>query len=204
MSAFENLEFMFIDGDGPYGFPMLSPTYETPDMNNWIEFDYAKRTTKDREHTGIHFFEYDCKFMRLWDTPNKYINLLSQFGCMIQTDYSMYRDMPKAMQIWNKYRNHWLAVYYQRQGIQVIPNIGWSTPDNYDWQFDGYPKNSVVAVSNVGCMREKEARELFNRGYNEMIDRLEPSEILMFAHKMDDYKGNVRWIHYSMDKGVQL
>lgn len=194
---------MFLGGVGEYGFPEVPAIYELPRIDDWIEFDYAKRIIKDRDKLGIHFFEFDNKFCRVWDYPERYTELLIQYGCVLQTDFSMYRDMPKAMQIWNKYRNHWLAQYWSRNGITVIPQIGWSTPDNYDWQFDGYPKGSIIAVSNVGCMKDKEARRLFNQGYEEMLKRLEPQEILMFAHTMDDYKGNVRFIKYNLAKGEQ-
>lgn len=203
MSGYLNLEYMFLEGAGQYGFPEIEGMNFIPDMKHWIEFDYAKRTTKDRANTGIHFFEFDHKFARLWAQPNSYIKLLSEFGCIVSPDFSMYRDMPKAIQIFNKYRNHWLAAYWQTKGMNVIPNIGWSTPDNYDWQFDGYPKHSVVAVSNVGCMKEKEARELFMQGYTEMLNRLEPKEILFFAHTFGDFEGNVHYIRYSMDKENQ-
>ena len=45
-------------------------------------------------------------------------------------------------------------------------------------------------------MRNKETRAAFILGYNEMLSRLQPSKILMFAKKMDDYQGNVEHIKY--------
>lgn len=194
MSAYENLEYRFTDGVGQYEFPEIIGMDKCPNIDDWIEFDYAMRTKKNRERTGLHFYEYDCKFVRLWNMPDKYLPLLQQFGCLLQPDFSMFTDFPKAVQIWNKYRNHWLAAYWQSKGMKVIPNIGWSTPDNYDWQFDGYPKHSVVAVSNIGCMRDNEYKQYFMQGYQEMLKRLEPSEILMFTRTFDEFEGNVRYI----------
>lgn len=124
MSEYLNLEYMFIEGVGKYDIPEIQGMPQAPDMQNWIEFDYAIRTTKRREQTGIHFWEWDSKFARLWNTPTKYLDLLKQFGCVLSTDFSMYRDMPRAIQIFNKYRNHWLSAYWQSQGITVIPQIG--------------------------------------------------------------------------------
>lgn len=204
MSQFLNLENMFVDGVGEYGFPEIEGRQTCPDMRHWIEFDYAKRTTKDRGNTGIHFYEWDDKFQRVWAQPNSYLNLLKQFGLVIMPDFSMYRDFPKAIQIFNKYRNHWLAAYWQMNGIQVIPDIGWSTPDNYDWQFDGYPKNSIVSVSTVGCLREKEAKELFIQGWNEMLKRLEPKEILLFTNSFNiELDGNIHFIRHILNKEDQ-
>lgn len=204
MSQYLNLEYMFLDGEGKYNIPAIEGVKEIRDMRNWIEFDYAKRTTKKRDETGVHFFELDYKFQRLWEQPNKYIELLSQFGCVLSPDFSMYRDMPLAIQIFNKYRNHWLASFWQSHGITVIPNIGWSTPENYDWQFDGYPKHSIVAVSNIGCAKENEAKRLFKQGYDEMMNRLEPSEILFFSRTFGEFEGNVHYIRCSMDRKEDL
>ena len=56
---------MFVEGEGEYNFPSILPTKEIPDVKNWIEFDYAKRTTKNRAETAIHFFEFDAHFERV-------------------------------------------------------------------------------------------------------------------------------------------
>ena len=108
----------------------------------------------------------------------------------------MYVDFPKAVQIFNHYRKHWCAAYWQEQGLTVIPTISWGEKDSWDWCFDGEPEGSVVAVSNVGCMKNKEGRKLFLDGYNEMLTRLQPKEVLFYAHVFDDYKGPVRYIRY--------
>ena len=39
-------------------------------------------------------------------------------------------------------------------------------------------------------------RKLFNDGYNEMLTRLQPKEVLFYAHTFDDYKGPVHYIRY--------
>lgn len=203
MSQYLNLEYMFTDGVGEYDIPAILPTYERPRIDNWVEFDYARRTTKDRAVTGIQFFEHDYKFVRVWEQPTKYINLLGKFGLVLSPDFSMYTDFPKAIQIYNKYRNHWLARYWQEQGLIVIPQIGWSTEDNWEWQFEGYPKHSIVAVSNVGCMREKVSKQIFLKGYQEMLKRLEPTEVLLFTKKFDHYDGPVTYIRHTMMKEEQ-
>ena len=87
MSQFLNLENMFVEGEGEYNFPSILPTKEIPDVKNWIEFDYAKRTTKNRAETAIHFFEFDAHFERVWANPNKYLSLLSQFKCVLSPDF---------------------------------------------------------------------------------------------------------------------
>lgn len=182
MSVYENLEYMMYEGVGEYEFPAMYAEHELPEITKWVEFDYSTRERGDLKKKGIHFFEHDRKFTRIWSSPMRYIELLKRYGCIIQPDFSMYRDFPKAVQIMNHYKNQWLGRYWQDEGMAVIPNIGWSTPDNYDWQFDGYPTHSIVAVSRVGCGKENRAKELFLQGYQEMLDRLQPEKVLLFAN----------------------
>ena len=43
----------------------------------------------------------------------KYLNILSKYGGVITPDYSLYRDMPLSMQIWNIFRSRALGSYLQ-------------------------------------------------------------------------------------------
>lgn len=63
----------------------------------------------------------------------------------------------------------------------MIPTISWSTPDSYDWCFDGEPEGGTVAVSSVGCMNGKKKKELFLSGYNAMIEKLHPESIIFYG-----------------------
>lgn len=161
---------------------LLPPPETSIEISNleWIPFNFAK-TAKEKKNKGIHFFVDDYQFIRLWNRPNDYIDLLSQFGAVLSPDFSIYSDMPMAMQIYNHYRNHWLAAYWQRLGITVIPTIGWSTPESYEWCFDGDPENSIVAISTVGTQKNKKSKELFDQGYNEMLNRLQPNQIICYG-----------------------
>lgn len=203
MSEYLNLEDHIFDGVGEYNIPILAPTQQV-DIDHWIGFNYAKTTTKKPERTGVNFFLYDQQFERVWNFPNRYAQFLSKFGAVLTPDYSLYTDFPKAVQIFNHYRKHWVGAYWQELGLNVIPTIAWSDKSSFEWCFDGEPEGGVVAVSNVGCMNNKESRQLFLDGYNEMLTRLQPSEVLFFAHIFDDYKGPVHFIRYELDKSNQV
>lgn len=194
MSEFLNLRDAFYDGVGKYDIPEVYPVHDL-DIERWKTFNYAMNT-KLPPKTGITFFLWDHQFERVWNFPNRYVDVLKKFDAVLQPDFSTYIDFPLAVQIFNKYRNHWLARYWQERGIKVIPQIEWGLEDTFDWCFDGYPQDSIVAVSNVGCMNKKEWRDAFMNGYNEMLKRLKPRKILMFAHTMDNYEGNVVHIPY--------
>jgi hypothetical protein len=203
MSEYLNLQDRIFSNVGKYNIPVIKPVYNVDNIKEWIGFNYAQTTSKEKSDLGVNFFLYDQQFERVWNKPNRYTEFLSQFGAVLSPDFSMYTDFPKAVQIFQHYRKHWVAALWQENGLTVIPTICWSDKESYEWCFDGEPEGGIVAVSNVGCMQNKETRQLFMDGYNEMLTRLQPKEILFFAHTFDDYKGNVHYIRYTMDKGIQ-
>ena len=80
----------------------------------------------------------------------------------------------------------------QMHGINVIPTIAWSTPDSYEWCFDGGPEtHGTVAISSVGTQKDKIAKELYLEGYKEMIRRLEPESIIFYGNVPEECKGNI-------------
>ena len=67
-----------------------------------IGFNYAK--TSENKNTGIHFYIDDYQFERLWNAPEKYLDVLREYDCILTPDFSLYMDMPMPMKIWNIYR----------------------------------------------------------------------------------------------------
>jgi hypothetical protein len=185
---YENAQRAIYNGTGEYQIPEIEPVqYEGCD---WIGFNYAS-TAKDREKKGVHFFLDDYQFIRLWTDPDRYIGMLQQFSYVMSPDFSMYTDFPKALQIYNHYRKHWLAAYWQEHGIRVIPTICWSDKDSFEWCFDGEPTHSVVAISSVGTQNSKERKRKFLDGYFEMVDRLQPTQIIFYGSVPEECKGNI-------------
>lgn len=170
---------MIFDGAGQFDIPQLTPTDNTAD--SFIGFNFAK-SCKEPEYKGVHFFIDDYQFKRLWRQPDTYLPLLYKFKCVCTPDFSTYTDFPKAIQIYNHYRKHWLGAYWQMHGIEVIPTISWSDEASFEWCFDGEPVGGVVAVSSVGTQMNSNAKKLFMAGYNEMIERLKPSKILFYGN----------------------
>lgn len=200
MGRFENLEKAFYPGVGQFEFPEIYPVTELPDIDTWIQFNYAKSTTKNKSKTGVNFYILDQQFERIWINPDRYMKLLWQFAAVTGPDFSTYLDFPKSMRIYNTYRNRWLTRYWQECGLIVIPDVGWGLEDSFDWCFDGLPKHSIVSVSNVGAMESEENRANFKRGYIEMLNRLDPKEVLFYCHKTDNYEGPVHYIKFQMSK----
>lgn len=194
---YENLQRMIFEGVGEYGIPQIEPT--SYKKSEFIPFNYAK-SCKDRTGKGVHFFIDDYQFNRLWNTPDKYIDTLREFEYVMSPDFSTYTDFPKAIQIYNHYRKHWVGAYLQMYGIDVIPTISWSDEESFKWCFDGEPVGSVVAVSSVGCMNSRKRKDLFMAGYREMIDRLHPETIIFYGQIPEECGGSIVQIKAYQEK----
>lgn len=204
MPQYCNLAHSMYEGVGKYNIPEIDPVYEC-DTHKWLGFNYVKSyATKKDTGTGVHFFLYDDQFERVWNAPDKYLKYLSRYDCVLSPDFSLYTDFPLAVSIFNHYRKHWLAAYWQECGITVIPTIRWMWPDSYDWCFDGEPKNSIVAVSNIKHVRNKKWKKMFDDGYNEMLKRLNPSKILFYGNIVDGYEGNVCYIKHKIECAEEI
>lgn len=172
---------------GKYNFPMLEKI-DKQAIQELKPFNIFK--SSNDKACWVHFFIDDYQFERVWQRPTQYINLFKQSQGIISTDFSMYRDMPKAMQIYNCYRNRALARFYQKQGIKVIPAIGWSDYESFDWCFDGIPQGSAVAVSSNGCLQNSISKQTFIKGFNKMMEILNPCQIIMIGKIPDEIKND--------------
>ena len=159
-----------------------------------IGFNYAKSSKE--KNVGIHFYVDDYQFERVWNAPEKYIDILSEYDCILSPDFSLYMDMPMPMKIWNIYRSRQIGAYYQNQGINVIPTISWAEPETFEFCFQGIPKGSIVSVSTIGVKQNSEALAIWEEGMREMINRIEPSAILVYGGKLDFDYGDIKVIYF--------
>ena len=153
-----------------------------------VGFNYAKTNT--RQDVGVHFYIDDYQFERVWNYPEKYVDILLNYDCILSPDFSLYLDMPMPMKIWNVYRSRQIGAYYQSQGLRVIPTMQWAEPETFEFCFRGVPKESIVSVSTVGVKRDPHATSIWRQGMDEMIKQIEPKQILLYGGALDyDYKG---------------
>ena len=185
--GYENLEKGRFECVGAFDIPQLSPTTRKTDI--FLPFNKAKRS--QREYAGIHFFIDDYQFQRLWSNIVRYVPIFSRFRQIMTPDFSLYTDFPAALQIYNHYRKHWIGAYLQALGIDVIPTISWSNEESFAWCFDGEPSGGCVAVSSVGCMKSKKLKTAFMKGYNEMLCRLAPAEVIFYGSVPEECTGNI-------------
>lgn len=206
MSRLENFDIADLNGKGKYQIPEL-PAVTEINFRRFERLIYIKEV-EDLYNVCLHTFSYDYQFNTVWTKPDMWLDRLLGVNAVIAPDFSLYRDMPKALQIFNHYRKHWVARYWHEAGIKVIPNIRWSTPDSYEFCFEGEPKNSIIAIGKTGTQQDPIAKELFKKGFNETLKRLEPKAILMYGSMPDNIDvGGVKIIHiphyYDVRNGKQ-
>lgn len=171
--------------EGKYDMPVLEGVDHIP--SDLQGFNYV--LNKPDHEAGVHFFLDDYQFERIWQRPGFYIEKLTDFDCVLTPDFSLYLDMPIAMQVWNIYRSRLIGQIMQDYGITVIPTVSWSTKDSFDFCFDGLPKNATLAVSTIGVKQNKEQFQIWVDGMNEMIKRLSPKRIIVYGGQVDyEYK----------------
>ncbi len=168
---------------GKFEIPAIAPVTELKPLE-WRCFG-EYRTLSINPNTGIHFFTDDYRFTSCWRQPLKYADMFARAGAVMSPDFSMYRDMPLALQLYSHYRKHWLGQFWQTRGAVVIPTISWSDSASWDFCFDGEPRGGIVAVSTVGVKRDKEAFGLFSAGWSKMLDRLSPKRVIVCGEVFD-------------------
>lgn len=172
----------------PWGFPKIKGMkLKHPEDVKLLGFNYATNPeTKDKENLWVHFFLPDYRFQQIWNNPQRYIECFRQYRGIISPDFSMYVGMAKAMQMFQVYRMAFMTSYYQQYGIKVIPSVTWAEPDTFDWCFSWIPKGSAIVCSTVGCVQNREARRAFLVGYEEMLKRVEPSDVIIYGHEIPE------------------
>jgi len=170
-----------------YEFPLVKSTNFKPDKA--IPFEKASSKQLDQ---WVHFYTHDYKFERVWNDPNRYLPIFKRFEGVITPDFSLYRHLPLAMQIWNTYRNRALAFWLQNNGIDIILNVRWGDERTYDFAFEGIEQGGTVAVSTNGCIQNKTDRDYFKKGLAKMVEVVKPNTIVNYSCTPEDIFGQYK------------
>ncbi len=198
-----------IEGDtlfsGKYELPYIHGTDKVP--SELIPFSKSKNinATKDK---AIHFYEHDEKFKSSFTDQNK-LNLListtfAKYQSIILPDFSVYRDFPLALQIFQTYMSRAAGSYLEKHGISVIPNIRWADERSYEFVFDGIRHKSLISVGVLGAYRNKKSQYYFEKGFYKMLEIIEPSKIITYGHLpnpiiFDCENSNIEIISFNTD-----
>ena len=175
----ENAEF-----DGYIELPVIKTSDKLP--KKVVTFSKAMTKSWTDFDCWVVFYEHDKEFERLWNNPKQYLDKLKKFKGVISPDFSLYRNMPLVMQMWNTYRGRALAVWLQNNDVEIIPNVRFGDERTFSFCFEGIEENKTVAVGTHGCIKRKEDKIFFNIGLAQMVQRLSPKTIIVYGSAPDN------------------
>jgi len=167
--------------EGQLEIPCIAPETRLPER--MISFSKAISSTDYDQ--WVHFYEDDVAFERLWNNPQKYLPVLKRFKGVISPDFSLYRDMPLVMQVWNIYRGRAIGHWLQENGVPVIPNARYGDERTYASCCAGIAKGGAIAIGSHGCIKLITEREFFVRGLEYVVTELEPKTIIVYGTAPD-------------------
>lgn len=148
---------------------------------------------------GVHFFVDDYRFESTYTHPEKAIKRYGKYRFLLSPDFSLYSEMNPWRQIESIGKARWVAAKWQASGHIVIPTVSWGLTRSYDYCFDGIEKNCIVAVGMIGCKKNKLN---FLRGYNQMLERIDPEAIICFGEPFIEMNGNIVVVDYQSSRKV--
>ena len=183
-------EFLYYgNSSGKYEFPIIKKQDINVDEIKFLSFVNTKNDDKENQDKTIHFFTYDWFFEKVYEKPEEQLEKLKQYKYLLSPDFSIFTNMPLALQIESIFKNRWCGAYWQSKGLKVIPTVSWGDEKSFHFCFDGIEEGSVVAV----CTYYREnCEEEFMLGYNEMMKRIKPSMVICYDEPFKSMTGNIK------------
>lgn len=142
----------------------------------------------------LGFYVYDDKFATVWNDAVAFVKrYMGIFPVMIAPDFSLWRDDPLAVQVWNLYRMYWCARYWQEAGVRVVPNLcNLPQPDPLrygklvpptPWPLWVIPPRPPVVAVQCRATRSDYGRDLFRHTFSAQIEMIQPGHVLLYGGK---------------------
>lgn len=164
---------------GESQFPRIYPV-ELPEMSR-IEAFTRLRADALSPKTAIHGWVDDYKLVPVRQTPGRYLTKFANYAAVVTPDFSLLRGMPRHERIKAVWDSRAVGAFFQSRGLTVIPNIRWATMSDLDFVLEGLPRNSAVAVSTQGLLRDSISRQIFVGGLSTVIQELRPENLIVYG-----------------------
>ena len=136
--------------------PDFSPQNDAPDKQ-WLYMVRVSTTGIPWERAIVGFFTRDYRFESWWDDPARHTQRILNLGVerVLEPDFTTSDDMPVAVDLWQVYRQRWLARYFQEAGLEVIPNYGTIVGDDArkPYVLPGFPvepASGCIQLQSIG------------------------------------------------------
>ena len=185
---------------GVWGFSLIKKQEIDLNTVELIACSDTSRHDTQNLNKGVHFFTDDYRFESLYMHPERTLDKYSKYRFLLTPDYSLYSEMELWKQIDSIGKARWVGAYWQSKDLLVVPTISWAQPSSYKFCFDVIEHNSVVAVGMIGC---KGSRIAFMKGYNAMLEAIDPSAIICFGSPFPEMEGNIISVDYLSSRKVE-
>lgn len=153
------------------------------DAVGWAEYGYCGLyrlcSTPGRV---VHFYMPDEKYGPLWtEAPKKGQELLrGAFAGVVAPDFSVFGDDPFAVTCYTQYQTMWVARYWQKLGLSIIPNLRVFAGGKYLSLFcAGIPKEAPCVASQ--CRSGIPDKRGWAKAINDAFDILGFKELYLYG-----------------------
>lgn len=161
-----------------------------------IGFNEMKSPDNISRQNGVHFFLSDNLILRYYHNPERYFDVLAEYGCVIGIDLSVFYDLPRGLNIANIIKSRYVGCNLQERGLRVIPSFSWANIDSLNYCTLGIPENSNVAISNAVIGRHKQDRLLTRLAIERLVKEKHPINLLVYGFPLD-FDPGVPTIYYT-------
>ena len=155
-----------------------------------IQWD-RRNDVKNPSDTAMCFYCCDPGFQPILGNPNKYVDKLKQYQCIVGIDASPYDNMPLWVQKSQIGLNLGITYYYGSLGMKIIPNV--RLGDNRTLSsLEAYPRHTLIAIGTHGFTKRLNNRYVFAEQVQRIIDELDPSGICVYGPASHEIFGMAR------------
>ena len=122
--------------DNLYGIPMLDINMQADHLEAPF-MGWGTKARKNRMTGTYHFYVEDSRFEQVWRDPLAIAN--SACYAIVEPNFSVYTDMPKAVALWQMFRKRWITRWLQSIGIKAIVDLNIAHKHD-DLRFIGVPE----------------------------------------------------------------
>jgi hypothetical protein len=188
-------EDTFFDSDNEWQIPSLrsDKLADVIPVDTWVKgeeikenslFLYNSNKFPDDVKSGIlGFYVDDYRFEMAWRDAVGFVRKLHnhKWAAIITPDFSVWRNYPLVLQMYNIYKARWCARYWQEVGFNIIPSLNWSDKRTYQFCLAGIPENCPVVSVQCRTIKGKELLEYFITGLNHAIEKLKPQKVVIYG-----------------------
>lgn len=173
---------MLYDGPAPH------TTWPKKDDSGRPQFYVFGEGGFDERVTGkiLTFYTEDWRFERVWAESVESLKKIVPLhpAAFTAPDFSLFGDDPLVVQMWNIYRARWVARYWQKAGLRLIPSLATSTnQDCYEFAYAGLPKHPSLMSMQLrqGGIKSKQQHDSTHKEIAQLIERVAPERLVIYG-----------------------